>query len=60
MAKDLGLANDAAAGTATPTPLGSLAYELYSTMVTNGFADMDFSSVYQFFLKHGRLQGNNP
>jgi len=60
MAKDLGLANDAAARTATPTPLGSLAYELYSTMVTSGFADKDFSSIYQFFLKHGGIQGNNP
>lgn len=60
MAKDLGLANDAAARTATPTPLGSLAYELYSSMLTSGFADKDFSSVYQFLLKHGRIQGNNP
>lgn len=56
MAKDLGLANDAATRTATPTPLGSLAYELYATMVNNGFADKDFSSVYQFFLKHGSMQ----
>jgi 3-hydroxyisobutyrate dehydrogenase-like beta-hydroxyacid dehydrogenase len=60
MAKDLGLANDAATRTATPTPLGSLAYQLYSNMVNSGFADKDFSSVYQFFLRRGSMQGSNP
>lgn len=54
MAKDLGLAQEAAARTTTPTPLGSLAYELYCTMVDSGFADKDFSSVYQFLLKQER------
>ncbi|XP_021936393.1 3-hydroxyisobutyrate dehydrogenase, mitochondrial isoform X2 [Zootermopsis nevadensis] len=51
MAKDLGLAQEAAARTTTPTPLGSLAYELYCTMVDSGFADKDFSSVYQFLTR---------
>jgi 3-hydroxyisobutyrate dehydrogenase len=54
MAKDLGLAQDAATRTATPTPLGSLAHELYHTMINNGFADKDFSSVYQYFLEQER------
>jgi 3-hydroxyisobutyrate dehydrogenase len=54
MAKDLGLAQDAAARTISPTPLGSLAHELYCTMVNSGFADKDFSSVYQFLLKQER------
>jgi 3-hydroxyisobutyrate dehydrogenase-like beta-hydroxyacid dehydrogenase len=54
MAKDLGLAQDAAAKTSTPTPLGSLTHELYCIMVNSGFADKDFSSVYQFLLKQQR------
>jgi 3-hydroxyisobutyrate dehydrogenase len=54
MAKDLGLAQDVAIRTSTPTPLGSLAHELYCTMMNSGFADKDFSFVYQFLLKQER------
>jgi 3-hydroxyisobutyrate dehydrogenase len=60
MAKDLRLAYDAADRTETHTPLGSLAYKLYSTMVTSGFADKDFSSVYKFFVEDGRIEGKKP
>lgn len=48
MLKDLTLAQDMATRTTTPTPLGSLAQEVYSNMINRGFADKDFSSVYQF------------
>ncbi|XP_067003225.2 3-hydroxyisobutyrate dehydrogenase, mitochondrial [Anabrus simplex] len=48
MVKDLGLAQDAATKSQTPVPLGSLAHQIYRTMVARGFADKDFSSVYQF------------
>ncbi|PNF24237.1 3-hydroxyisobutyrate dehydrogenase, mitochondrial [Cryptotermes secundus] len=54
MVKDLGLAQEAATRTATPTPLGSLAHKLYRTMINTEFADKDFSSVYQYFLKQER------
>jgi 3-hydroxyisobutyrate dehydrogenase len=54
MAKDLGLAQDAATRTATPTPMGSLAHNLYSTMINTEFSDKDFSSVYQYLLKQER------
>jgi 3-hydroxyisobutyrate dehydrogenase len=54
MVKDLSLAQDAATRTATPTPLGSVAHKLYSTMTNTEFADKDFSSVYQYLLKQER------
>jgi len=47
MAKDLGLAQDAATNTQTPIPLGSLAHQIYRVMSSDPrFADKDFSSVY--------------
>ncbi|XP_069687591.1 3-hydroxyisobutyrate dehydrogenase, mitochondrial isoform X2 [Periplaneta americana] len=54
MAKDLGLAQEAATRTSTPTPLGSLAYQMYSSMINNGYAEKDFSSVFQFFQEQER------
>uniref|UniRef100_A0A2P2HY37 3-hydroxyisobutyrate dehydrogenase n=1 Tax=Hirondellea gigas TaxID=1518452 RepID=A0A2P2HY37_9CRUS len=48
MAKDLGLAQDAATNSMTPTPLGSLAHQLYRMMQTSGYSKKDFSSVFQF------------
>ncbi|XP_071514761.1 3-hydroxyisobutyrate dehydrogenase, mitochondrial [Panulirus ornatus] len=48
MTKDLGLAQDAASKTLTPTPLGSLAYQVYRLMTNSGLAEKDFSSVFLF------------
>jgi len=48
MCKDLGLAQIAAAGSGTPTPLGALSYQIYQMMCTKGFSSKDFSSVFQF------------
>ncbi|KAJ8267300.1 hypothetical protein COCON_G00124720 [Conger conger] len=48
MAKDLGLAQIMATSTLTPIPLGSLAHQLYRTMCARGYANKDFSSVFQF------------
>jgi len=48
MRKDLGLAQNAAAGTGTSTPLGGLAYHIYQMMCSQGFSSKDFSSVFQF------------
>lgn len=48
MAKDLGLAQDAATKSLTPTPLGSLAHQIYRVMCNSGLAEKDFSSVFQF------------
>ncbi|KAG9328210.1 hypothetical protein JZ751_015830 [Albula glossodonta] len=48
MAKDLGLAQSTATDTKTPIPLGSLAHQLYRTMCARGYANKDFSSIFQF------------
>jgi len=48
MVKDLGLAQSAATATQTPTPMGSLAHQIYRIMCNKGFAKLDFSSVFQF------------
>ncbi|XP_055331251.1 LOW QUALITY PROTEIN: 3-hydroxyisobutyrate dehydrogenase, mitochondrial-like [Paramacrobiotus metropolitanus] len=56
MAKDLGLAQSAATATMSPTPLGSLAHQIYRLMMSNGMGNKDFSSVYQF-LQDGQVQG---
>ncbi|KAK7063249.1 hypothetical protein SK128_000614 [Halocaridina rubra] len=47
MAKDLGLAQDAATQTVSPTPLGSLAHQIYRVMCNTGLANKDFSSVFK-------------
>jgi len=48
MTKDLGLAQDAATRTGAPTPLGSLAHQVYRVMCKSGYAEKDFSSAYRF------------
>lgn len=48
MTKDLGLAQNAATKTLTPTPLGSLSHQLYRILVQKGFGSKDFSSIYTF------------
>ncbi|XP_040289516.1 3-hydroxyisobutyrate dehydrogenase, mitochondrial [Bufo bufo] len=48
MAKDLGLAQDSATNTKSPTPLGSLSHQVYRLMCAKGYAQKDFSSVFQF------------
>ncbi|OQV18829.1 3-hydroxyisobutyrate dehydrogenase, mitochondrial [Hypsibius exemplaris] len=49
MAKDLGLAQNASTATMSPTPMGSLAHQLYRILITKGYGGKDFSSIYQFF-----------
>ncbi|XP_043468885.1 3-hydroxyisobutyrate dehydrogenase, mitochondrial [Leptopilina heterotoma] len=48
MAKDLGLAQDIASRSKTPILLGSLAHQIYLAVISKGFADKDFSVIYQF------------
>ncbi|TRY93284.1 hypothetical protein DNTS_010843 [Danionella cerebrum] len=48
MAKDLGLAQNTATNTKTPVPLGSLAHQIYRMMCARGYANKDFSSVFQY------------
>ncbi|XP_059154192.1 3-hydroxyisobutyrate dehydrogenase, mitochondrial-like [Physella acuta] len=48
MAKDLGLAQNAATTTKSPTPLGSLAHQIYRTMCNHGYSGKDFSSAFLF------------
>lgn len=45
--KDLGLAQNAATSVKAPTPLGSLAHQIYRIMCQTGYADRDFAAVYQ-------------
>ena len=53
MAKDLGLAQKAAADTGTSTPLGSAASSIYRMLCHNGAGELDCSAVYR--LLHGDL-----
>ena len=53
MAKDLGLAQSAAADTGTSTPLGSAASSIYRMLCHNGAGELDCSAVYR--LLHGDL-----
>jgi len=53
MTKDLGLAQNAATKTTSPTPLGSMCHQIYRIMCQKGFSNKDFSYIYQF------LQENN-
>lgn len=48
MAKDLGLAQDAATEHKQPIPLGSISHQLYRLMSQSEYADLDFSSVFKF------------
>lgn len=51
MAKDLGLAQEAAAAAHAATPLGAAAWELYQKHVGKGNAKLDFSSIFQLIAK---------
>lgn len=57
MVKDLGLAQNAATATKTPTPMGSLAHQIYRIMCNGGYGKLDFSSVFQF-LKEDKNSSN--
>ncbi|XP_043590174.1 3-hydroxyisobutyrate dehydrogenase, mitochondrial isoform X2 [Bombus pyrosoma] len=48
MAKDLGLVQAAAAKVEASIPFGSLAHQIYRTIIAQGFTKKDFSFVYQF------------
>jgi 3-hydroxyisobutyrate dehydrogenase len=48
MSKDLGLAMDAANNNKVSLPLGSGAHQLYNILCTHGYANKDFSSVYEY------------
>lgn len=48
MAKDLGLAQNAATSTKSATPLGSLSHQTYRIMCNRGYGYLDFSSVFQY------------
>ncbi|KAL8572123.1 hypothetical protein ACOMHN_052920 [Nucella lapillus] len=48
MTKDLGLAQNAATAARCPTPLGSLAHQIYRLMTNGGYAGKDFSSAFHF------------
>ena len=48
MLKDLRLAQQAAGGAATPTPMGAAAAALYQLHVDQGAGGLDFSAIYRF------------
>jgi 3-hydroxyisobutyrate dehydrogenase len=48
MAKDLGLAQNAATATLSPTPMGSLAHQIYRIMSKTDLKSKDFASVFKF------------
>ena len=51
MAKDLGLAQEAASAAKAATPLGAAAWELYQKHIGKGNAKLDFSSIFQLIAK---------
>jgi 3-hydroxyisobutyrate dehydrogenase len=51
MLKDLRLAQQAAGATATPTPLGAAAANLFQLFVDEGAGRLDFSAIYRFLSK---------
>ncbi|XP_053401884.1 3-hydroxyisobutyrate dehydrogenase, mitochondrial-like [Mercenaria mercenaria] len=46
--QDLGLAQNAATAMKSPTPMGSLAHQMYRTMTNHGYGGKDFSSAFMF------------
>ncbi len=52
MEKDLTLAVDAAKAVKARLPLGANAHTLYGLLCQHGYADKDFSSVFEFL--HGK------
>uniref|UniRef100_UPI00358E76AE 3-hydroxyisobutyrate dehydrogenase, mitochondrial-like isoform X1 n=1 Tax=Myxine glutinosa TaxID=7769 RepID=UPI00358E76AE len=55
MAKDFGLAQDAATATKSPVFLGSVAHQMYRIMCSRGYSLKDFSSVFQFLREEDSL-----
>ncbi len=51
MAKDLGLAQEAAQSTASSTPMGALALQLYRLLLKQGNGKLDFSAVQKLFVE---------
>lgn len=51
MAKDLGLAQEAAQATASSTPMGALALQLYRLLLKRGEGKLDFSAVQKLFVE---------
>uniref|UniRef100_A0A6M2DM99 3-hydroxyisobutyrate dehydrogenase n=1 Tax=Xenopsylla cheopis TaxID=163159 RepID=A0A6M2DM99_XENCH len=54
MHKDLGLASGVASATLTPIPLGTLAHQLFTTVIAHGLGDKDFSVIYDFIQEQGK------
>jgi L-serine 3-dehydrogenase (NAD+) len=50
MAKDLGLAQQAAQATASSTPMGALALQLYRMLLKRGQGKLDFSAIQKLFM----------
>lgn len=48
-AKDLALAQSTALSCGAPIPVTALVHQIYRLMMTQGYADKDFSSTYEFF-----------
>ena len=51
MAKDLGLAQEAAQSTSSSTPMGALALQLYRLLLKQGNGKLDFSAVQKLFVE---------
>jgi L-serine 3-dehydrogenase (NAD+) len=51
MAKDLGLAQEAAQHSGSSTPMGALALQLYRLLLKQGKGQKDFSVVQQLFVE---------
>jgi len=51
MTKDLGLAQEAAQATASSTPMGALALQLYRLLLKQGQGKLDFSAVQKLFVE---------
>ena len=51
MTKDLGLAQEAAQATASSTPMGALALQLYRLLLKQGNGKLDFSAVQKLFVE---------
>ena len=51
MAKDLGLAQQAAQATASSTPMGALALQLYRLLIKQGQGKQDFSAIQKLFIE---------
>jgi 3-hydroxyisobutyrate dehydrogenase len=49
MSKDLGLGMQAAANSQSAVPMGALARNLYAFHNNNGNAELDFSSLFEYF-----------